>query len=135
MIILNSVYTGIGKRKTSISKVYLIKGKGKIILNNSNITHLNINKNIDILKLTISNIYKISNLSSLYDSYIQVKGGGINSQIGSISLAICKAICKIDINKRNSLKNQSYLTCDSRIKERRKYGLKKARKASQFTKR
>ena len=135
MTIINSVYTGIGKRITSISKVYLIKGKGKIILNNNDITNLSINKNIDLLKLTISNIYQISNLPILYDTYIQVKGGGINSQIGSISLAICKSICKIHINNKISLKRESYLTCDSRIKERRKYGLKKARKASQFTKR
>ena len=99
MTIINSVYTGIGKRKTSISKVYLIKGKGKIILNNNDITNLSINKNIDLLKLTISNIYQISNLPILYDTYIQVKGGGINSQIGSISLAICKSICNFPDSK------------------------------------
>ena len=135
MTILNPIYTGIGKRKTSIAKIYLIKGTGRIILNNNNISNLNINKNINILKLTLFNIYKINNIFDLYNTYIQVKGGGINSQIGAISLALSKAICKIDKNFRNSLKRQSYLTCDSRIKERRKYGLKKARKASQFTKR
>jgi small subunit ribosomal protein S9 len=135
MTILNPIYTGIGKRKTSIAKIYLIKGTGRIILNNNNISNLNINKNINILKLTLFNIYKINNIFDLYNTYIQVKGGGINSQIGAISLGLSKAICKIDKNFRNSLKRQSYLTCDSRIKERRKYGLKKARKASQFTKR
>ena len=132
---LKPIYTGIGKRKTSIAKIYLIKGTGRIILNNNNISNLNTNKNINILKLTIFNIYKINNIFDLYNTYIQVKGGGINSQIGAISLALSKAVCEIDKNFRNSLKRQSYLTCDSRIKERRKYGLKKARKASQFTKR
>jgi small subunit ribosomal protein S9 len=137
MTILKHIYIGIGKRKTSIDKIYLIKGSGKIILNNRPLTNINLNanKNINILAYIISHIYEINNIFNLYNTYIQVKGGGISSQIGAISLALSKAICKIDIKYRVPLKRQSYLTCDSRIKERRKYGLKKARKAPQFTKR
>ena len=137
MTILKHIYVGLGKRKTSIAKIYLIKGSGKIILNNMPLTSINLdgNKDMNILTYIISHIYEINNIFNLYNTYIQVKGGGISSQKGAISLALSKAICKIDIKYRVPLKRQSYLTCDSRIKERRKYGLKKARKAPQFTKR
>lgn len=137
MTIFKHIYVGLGKRKTSIAKIYLIKGSGKVILNNRLLinTNLDYNKNINTLTYIISHIYETNNILNLYNTYIQVKGGGISSQIGAISLALSKAICKIDVKYRVPLKRQSYLTCDSRIKERRKYGLKKARKAPQFTKR
>ena len=135
MNMLNN-FTGIAKRKTSIAKVYLSLGSGEIILNNINIKNLKIsNKFIENLKLFIFNIFKINDIIILYDINIKTKGGGISSQLDAINLAISKAISKIDIKYKILLSKKSFLTSDSRIKERKKYGLKKARKAFQFTKR
>ena len=75
------------------------------------------------------------NLNSMYDIDIKVKGGGISSQLEAIKLAIAKAVCTINTEYRAILNQQLLLRRDSRIKERRKYGLKKARKASQYSKR
>jgi small subunit ribosomal protein S9 len=127
MLRSNNVY--IGKRKSSVAKVFIQEGTGKIILNN-----IELNKNILLLSLII-NIYKFLKIDNLYDTFIKVKGGGISSQQGAIHLALCKAVSKINTDYHCLLRKNSYLTSDSRIKERRKYGLKKARKASQFTKR
>jgi small subunit ribosomal protein S9 len=131
------MYIGIGKRKTSVAKVCLKKGNGQIMINKILLdnTYISTNKVLNILNCIIFRIYKINKITNLYDAYIEVKGGGVNSQIDAITLALSKAICKIDIKYKILLKRKSLLTCDSRIKERRKYGLKKARKAPQFTKR
>jgi small subunit ribosomal protein S9 len=83
----------------------------------------------------VSNIYKLLEINNKYDTFIKVTGGGVSSQEGAVHLAICKAISKINEDYYFILRKNSFLTSDSRIKERRKYGLKKARKASQFTKR
>ena len=133
MLKLNNVY--IGKRKSSVAKVFIEPGIGKITLNN---LELNKNcfgiKNISLFTL-VGNIYKLLEINNKYDTFIKVTGGGVSSQEGAVHLAICKAISKINEDYYFILRKNSFLTSDSRIKERRKYGLKKARKASQFTKR
>ena len=126
-------YTGLGKRKTSVAKVFLKKGSGKITINNKSFE--NFFKGIPEEAEIIKTPFVLTNLINNYDINIHVKGGGNASQIDAIKLAIAKATCNIDAEHRVILGQNLLLRRDSRIKERRKYGLKKARKASQFSKR
>lgn len=119
-------YYSVGKRKTSVAKIYLKKGTGKIMFNN-----LPLKNSI----IEYSSIINISNLIKNFDINVKVYGGGWHSQIDAIKHGLAKALLKIDNNFRSYLKKSLLLRRDSRIKERRKYGLKKARKASQYSKR
>lgn len=126
-------YTGIGKRKTSVAKVFLKEGSGIIMVNDKQFEDFfaGIGEERELLK----NPFILVNLNNKYDLTIKVKGGGVSSQLDAIRLAIAKAICMINNEYRQTLNQNLLLRRDSRIKERRKYGLKKARKASQFSKR
>jgi small subunit ribosomal protein S9 len=123
-----NIYKSTAKRKTAIAKVFLIEGLGNIFLNNKKL----INKNIKefIIKPII-----ILNLQKKFDINIFSSGGGYQAQLNAICLALSKTLILINITYKLLLKKNSLLTSDSRIKERRKYGLKKARKASQYSKR
>ena len=129
----NNQYTGLGKRKTSVAKVFLKTGTGNITINNKSFEDFF--KGITEEAESIKNPFVLTNLINNYDININVKGGGTTSQIDAIKLAIAKAICNIDPEHRIILGQNLLLRRDSRIKERRKYGLKKARKASQYSKR
>lgn len=128
-----TIYKAVGKRKTSIAKVSLQKGLGNIIVNNKDFSEyffaLSDEKNRIKIPLAATSI------SSEYDAQIEVKGGGISSQLDAICLGLSKAICLIPGDHRNLLKKKMLLRRDARIKERRKYGLRKARKAPQYSKR
>jgi small subunit ribosomal protein S9 len=128
-----NLYTGLGKRKTSVAKVFLKVGNGNITVNNKKFEDFfkGIVEDAEIIK----NPFILVNILNDYDVNISVKGGGTSSQIDAIKLAIAKAICEINEEFRPILSKNSLLNRDSRIKERRKYGLKKARKASQYSKR
>lgn len=126
-------YTGLGKRKTSVAKVFLKEGTGTIQINNK--TFEAFFSGLPEERELINNPFILVNLTNKYDLDIKVKGGGISSQMDAIRLAISKAICTIDSEYRQILNQNLLLRRDSRIKERRKYGLKKARKASQYSKR
>ena len=128
-----TIYTGIGKRKTSVAKVFLKTGSGLIKVNNQPFEKffLVMNEERELIK----NPLILVNLNNIYDINILVQGGGISSQLDAIRLAISKAICTINSENRQILNQNMLLRRDSRIKERRKYGLKKARKASQYSKR
>jgi small subunit ribosomal protein S9 len=127
------IYTGIGKRKTSIAKIFLKEGSGIIRINNKSFeeSFLTLKDERELIK----NPLILLNLNNNYDIDIKVKGGGMNSQLDAIRLAIAKGILSINSEYRVILNQNLLLRRDSRIKERRKYGLKKARKASQFSKR
>jgi small subunit ribosomal protein S9 len=127
------LYTGIGKRKTSVAKVFLSEGSGNISINNKSLEDFfnSIGEERDLLK----NPFILTDLSNKYDVNVKVQGGGVSAQFDAIQLAIVKAICAIDCEYRKIFNQFVLLRRDSRIKERRKYGLKKARKASQFSKR
>jgi len=129
----NQVYTGLGKRKTSVAKVFLKEGQGNIQVNNKKFEDFF--SGLPEEKEMINNPFILVNLTNKYDLEIKVKGGGISSQMDAIRLAIAKAICTINPENRVVLNQNLLLRRDSRIKERRKYGLKKARKASQYSKR
>lgn len=130
---LKELYTGIGKRKTSVAKILLVKGSGMITINHKPLgTFFNgLNEELEIIKLPLI----LTNLNNQYDITGFVNGGGVSSQIEAIQLGISKAVCQIDTEYRQTLNQYLLLRRDSRIKERRKYGLKKARKASQYSKR
>jgi small subunit ribosomal protein S9 len=129
----NVLYTGIGKRKTSVAKVFLKEGSGVITVNNKSFEEFfsGVGEDRELIK----NPFVLVNLTNKYDILVIVKGGGISSQLDAIRLAISKSICQISNEYRQTLNSQLLLRRDARIKERRKYGLKKARKASQYSKR
>lgn len=129
----NKFYVGLGKRKTSVAKVFLKEGSGLINVNKKTLENFfsGVNYECEMIKTP----FVLLNLKEKYDIDIQVKGGGISSQLEAIRLAISKSLITIDSKYRTILKQNLFLRRDSRIKERRKYGLKKARKASQYSKR
>jgi small subunit ribosomal protein S9 len=129
----SSLYSGLGKRKTSVAKVFLKEGSGLITINSK--TYEDFFSGIGEEREILKNPFILVNLNNKYDIDIKVKGGGISSQLNAIKLAISKAICTINNDYRQTLNQHLLLRRDSRIKERRKYGLKKARKASQYSKR
>jgi len=128
-----TLYTGIGKRKTSVAKVFLSEGEGKITINNKTLDDffMSLGEERELLK----NPFILVELPNKYDVIVKVQGGGISAQLDAIQLAIVKAICAINTEYRKIFNKYLLLRRDSRIKERRKYGLKKARKASQYSKR
>lgn len=130
---LEPFYKGLGKRKTSVAAVFLKEGSGLIMINQK--TLADFFKGMEEEREGIKFPFFLVNLSNQYDISIQVKGGGVSSQLDAIRLAISKAICTINNEYRQILNRHLLLRRDSRIKERRKYGLKKARKASQYSKR
>jgi small subunit ribosomal protein S9 len=124
---------GLGRRKEASAKVKLIPGTGEIIINKSK-SNFYTQQNL-VYRSIISKPLESLGLDKSYDVLIHVCGGGIKGQIEAAQLGIARALCQINHSYRTPLKLRGYLTRDSRSKERRKYGLKKARKASQFSKR
>ncbi len=121
-----------GKRKTSVAKVRLYKGKGKITVNNTDIKeYFPESEYVGLVKLPL----KLTGTQKDFDITIKVEGGGLHSQADASRHGIAKALVVIDENNRVTLKKAGMLTRDSRTKERKKFGLKRARKAPQFSKR
>jgi small subunit ribosomal protein S9 len=124
---------GLGKRKESVARVFLVPGEGNLIINKvSGDKYLQYNASY--LNLVWSPLEKLS-LEKNFDIIALVKGGGLTGQAQSIQLGVARLLCKMDKENRPILKPFGFLTRDSRIKERKKYGLRKARKASQYSKR
>lgn len=126
-------YCGTGHRKNSIARVRVIPGSGKILINGVNgDSYLQFSPNyLQISKSPLSSL----GLENKYDVNITAEGGGLTGQTEAIKLGLARALCKINPENRTALKFEGYLTRDARSKERKKYGLKKARKAPQFSKR
>nr|YP_010902538.1 ribosomal protein S9 [Hypnea nidifica]WCH54393.1 ribosomal protein S9 [Hypnea nidifica] len=126
-------YSGTGRRKTSIARVRLIPGSGKLIINGiPGESYLQFSPNY--LRISCGPL-KILGLSTEYDIYVKTQGGGLTGQAGAIRLGIARALCTINPENRTTLKSEGFLTRDARVKERKKYGLRKARKAPQYSKR
>jgi small subunit ribosomal protein S9 len=124
---------GIGRRKQSIAQVILKPGTGKLTINKiSGNSYLQ--QNLNYLS-KINTIFVLLGIENIYDINVKTSGGGLTGQTDAITLGIARALTKVDEDNRILLKKEGLLTRDSRIKERKKYGLKKARKASQFSKR
>ena len=127
------VYLGTGHRKNSIARIRLIPGSGNMTINGVNgDSYLQFSPNsLPVSKSPLSSL----GLESKYDIHINAEGGGLTGQSEAIRLGIARALCKVNPENRVALKFEGYLTRDSRSKERKKYGLRKARKAPQFSKR
>tara|TARA_B100000287_G_C20487270_1_gene723612 strand:- start:95 stop:475 length:381 start_codon:yes stop_codon:yes gene_type:complete len=121
-----------GRRKEATAVVRLTKGKGTLTVNKKNIDEY---FGRDVAKMIIRQPLVLTNSEKTYDIDIKVQGGGSFGQAGAIRLAISKALIEINPEFRSELKKAGYLTRDSRVKERKKVGLKKARKSPQFSKR
>ena len=130
---MNNVIQAIGRRKCSTAQIKLVPGDGKITINGKLITAY-LQGNPSLLNSIQLPLEKLA-LQTKYNITIDVTGGGITGQASAIQLGISRALCSLDASYRTILKPKGLLTRDSRIKERRKYGLKKARKAPQFSKR
>ena len=125
-------YNATGSRKSSVARVRLVPGDGKITVNGRELTEY---FGLKTLELIVRQPLEVSETLGKYDVIATVDGGGISGQAGAIRHGIARALLKVDIEYRPALKKAGFLTRDPREKERRKYGLKKARKASQFSKR
>ena len=131
--IKNVQFLGTGRRKKSIARVRLLpNGTGKITVNGKDIEEY---FGLDTLKLIVRKPMELTNTQDKYDVVVNVIGGGLSGQAGAINHGISRALVLAEENLKPELKKAGFLTRDSRMKERKKYGLKKARKASQFSKR
>jgi small subunit ribosomal protein S9 len=124
---------GIGRRKQAIAQVILKLGNGKLTINEKS-GSVYLQNNLNYLK-KINNPFLLLGIENTYDVNIKTHGGGLTGQTDAIMLGIARALTKLNLENRTILKPAGVLTRDARIKERKKYGLKKARKASQFSKR
>ena len=125
-------YYGTGRRKKSIARVRLIPGNGKVVINDREIDNF---FGLETLKVIVKQPLVLTDMSDKFDVICKVVGGGYTGQAGAIRHGISRALLKADEELRPVLKKAGFLTRDPRMKERKKYGLKKARKAPQFSKR
>ena len=126
------VYYGTGRRKSSIARVRLVEGSGKITVNGKSLDEF---FGAETLKVIVKQPLTVTNTLEKYDVIASVNGGGFSGQAGAIRLGVARALNEANAEFRPALKSNGFLTRDSRAKERKKYGLKKARKAPQFSKR
>ena len=125
-------YYGTGRRKTSVARVRLVPGEGNVVVNGRTLPDYFGRKTLELI---VKQPLNLTETLGKYDVLIKVAGGGPSGQAGAVRHGISRALLLADADYRPSLKKAGFLTRDPREKERRKYGLKKARKASQFSKR
>jgi len=125
-------YCGTGRRKKSIARVRLLPGEGRIIINERDLDDY---FRQDALKVEVQRPLEVTATNSKFDVIAKVEGGGLSGQAGAIRHGIARALLEADQEYRPLLKKEGFLTRDPRMKERKKYGLKKARRAPQFSKR
>ena len=125
-------YYGTGRRKKSIARVYVAPGTGKITINKKDIDEY---FGLETLKVIVRQPLAATGNDGKFDVTVNVRGGGMAGQAGAIRHGLSRALLQEDADNRPVLKKEGFLTRDSRMKERKKYGLKKARKAPQFSKR
>lgn len=125
-------FRGTGRRKTSIARVRLVPGNGKITINERDIDDY---FGLETLKLIVRQPLVLTETTARYDVLVNVEGGGLAGQAGAIRHGIARALLEVDKDLRPAVKKAGFLTRDSRMKERKKYGLKAARRAPQFSKR
>ena len=129
---MSNQFLGTGRRKTSVARVRLLPGSGKFIVNNKELDDYFAYQTLrDIAKAPLALVEK----EGSFDVYVNVKGGGFTGQAGAVRHGLARALVESDKELKEELKRAGFLTRDSRKKERKKPGLKKARKSSQFSKR
>ena len=124
-------YNAVGRRKKAVARVRLVAGEGKIVINKRDIDNY---FGLETLKMTVRQPLTLTNTTS-FDVLVNVNGGGVAGQAGAIRHGLSRALLQYDENLRPVLKKAGFLTRDPRMKERKKYGLKAARRAPQFSKR
>ena len=125
-------YYGTGRRKSSIARVYLVPGTGKITINKKDMEEY---FGLDTLKVIVKQPLVLTETADKFDVLVNVHGGGFTGQAGAIRHGISRALLNVDSDYRPALKKAGFITRDPRMKERKKYGLKAARRAPQFSKR
>ena len=125
-------YYGTGRRKSSVARVYLVPGTGKITINKRDMDEY---FGLDTLKVIVRQPLAATETADKFDVLVNVRGGGYTGQAGAIRHGIARALLNVDADYRPILKSAGFLTRDPRMKERKKYGLKAARRAPQFSKR
>ena len=128
----NTKYYGTGRRKSSVARVYLVPGTGKITINKRDMDEY---FGLETLKVVVRQPLAATETADKFDVLVNVRGGGYTGQAGAIRHGIARALLNVDADYRPVLKKAGFLTRDPRMKERKKYGLKKARRAPQFSKR
>ena len=128
-----AVYWGTGRRKSSVARVRLVPGNGQVTVNGKSgeIYFNRVPSYLSAIKAPLETL----GLESDYDILVNAHGGGLTGQSDAVKLGVARALCQLDPENRQPLKTEGYLTRDPRAKERKKYGLHKARKAPQFSKR
>jgi len=125
-------YYGTGRRKSSVARVYIMPGDGKITINKRDMDDY---FGLETLKIIVKQPLELTGMVGKFDVRVNVHGGGFTGQAGAIRHGITRALCEADADFRPALKKAGFLTRDPRMKERKKYGLKGARRAPQFSKR
>ncbi|MCD8311135.1 MAG: 30S ribosomal protein S9 [Firmicutes bacterium] len=125
-------FYGTGRRKTSVARVRLYPGSGTVKINGRDINDY---FGLDTLKFIVNQPFAVTDTEGKFDVVVNVRGGGYSGQAGAIRHGVARALCVADENFRSPLKKAGFLRRDPRMVERKKYGLKKARRASQFSKR
>ena len=128
----NTKYYGTGRRKSSVARVYLVPGTGKITINKRDMDEY---FGLETLKVVVRQPLTATETADKFDVLVNVRGGGYTGQAGAIRHGIARAFLNVDADYRPVLKKAGFLTRDPRVKERKKYGLKAARRAPQFSKR
>lgn len=121
-----------GRRKKSVARVRLVPGEGKVVINKREFENY---FPLETTRLIVNQPLELTGKKAQYDVLVNVHGGGITGQAGAIRHGIARALVKSDEELKSAIKSAGFLTRDSRMKERKKYGLKKARKSPQFSKR
>ena len=127
-----SDFNAVGRRKSAVARVRLVPGDGKIVVNHRDLDNY---FGLETLKMTVRQPLVLTNVGGSFDVLVNVCGGGLTGQAGAIRHGISRALCKANPELRDALKKAGFLTRDPRMKERKKYGLKAARRAPQFSKR
>ena len=125
-------YMGTGRRKKSVARVRLVPGNGNVVINKRDIENF---FGLETLRMIVNQPFVLTGTKDKFDVLVNVHGGGFTGQAGAISHGISRALVKADEALKPELKKAGFLTRDPRMKERKKYGLKKARRAPQFSKR
>ena len=129
MTLATTKYYGTGRRKSSVARVYLVPGTGKITINKKDIDEY---LGLETLKVVVRQPLVATETIDKFDVLVNVRGGGYSGQAGAIRHGIARALLQVDAEYRPTLKAAGFLTRDPRMKERKKYGLKAARRAPQF---
>lgn len=125
-------YLGTGRRKCAVARVRLAPGAGKITINGRPIEGYFL---VDTQRMWATHALKVTDTAAKFDARVNVNGGGPNGQAGAVRLGLARALLRVDLNYRPTLKAEGLLTRDSRVRERKKYGQPGARKRFQFSKR